>query len=67
MSMKALLLLLTIPRQISSLSVVFFGDPFTLGVGDHLGWLGRIDPWPQPCDGYNLGIRGNTSRQIRTR
>lgn len=53
--------------------VVFIGDSFVNGTGDlsYLGWVGRV--CAQACDrggeltAYNLGIRGNTSTDIKHR
>ena len=56
-----------------SLRVCFIGDSFTNGTGDDtcLGWVGRVCAASrrQGCDltCYNLGIRGDTSADIRLR
>lgn len=53
--------------------VLFFGDSHTVGVGDPsgLGWVGRIVAATHavgtPLVAYNLGIRGETSRDVLRR
>jgi len=53
--------------------ICFFGDSLTLGTGDQacLGWAGRICVPPvvrgRALTYYNLGIRKNSSREIRAR
>ncbi len=50
-----------------------FGDSFVAGVGDphHLGWVGRVAARAEargvPLTAYNLGIRLNTSADVRAR
>ncbi|MFJ6211867.1 GDSL-type esterase/lipase family protein [Streptomyces sp. NPDC092296] len=57
----------------SDLRVCFVGDSFVAGVGDpeHLGWVGRLSGRThreqQPLTSYNLGVRLQTSRDIRDR
>lgn len=61
------------PRRKSLSRICFVGDAFTVGAGDEtvLGWVGRIalDQWSRGHDVtvYNLGIRGNSTRAIKTR
>lgn len=51
----------------------FLGDSFVAGVGDpaHLGWAGRLAARAETgglvLTGYNLGIRLNTSSDVRAR
>jgi len=51
----------------------FVGDSFVAGVGDpaHLGWVGRLAARAETrsvvVTGYNLGIRLNTSDDVRIR
>ncbi|PZS33319.1 MAG: hypothetical protein DLM58_08040 [Pseudonocardiales bacterium] len=51
----------------------FVGDSFVAGVGDpaHLGWVGRLTARAETrgvtVTGYNLGIRRNTSSDVRAR
>ncbi len=53
--------------------ICFIGDSFVNGTGDpeHLGWVGRVCALSQTNEmeitHYNLGIRGNTSVDIRKR
>ncbi len=53
--------------------VCFFGESFVLGAGDPsgLGWVGRVTRAANAngfwLTTYNLGIRGETSRSLRTR
>jgi len=53
--------------------ICFFGDSFTAGTGDptYLGWTGRacaaVTSPNYELSYYNLGIRGNTSKQIEVR
>jgi acyl-CoA thioesterase-1 len=55
------------------LRVCFVGDSFVASVGDpeHLGWVGRLCASSRrsgvPVTGYNLGVRGQTSREVRDR
>ncbi|MGE5147967.1 MAG: GDSL-type esterase/lipase family protein [Candidatus Eiseniibacteriota bacterium] len=46
-----------------------FGDSFTNGTGDpeRLGWLGRASAGARDVTVYNLGVRGDTSADIRAR
>lgn len=49
------------------------GDSFVTGTGDQtgLGWTGRLALWARAAGHdvtlYNLGVRGDTSRQVATR
>jgi lysophospholipase L1-like esterase len=49
--------------------VLFFGDSFVAGAGDPrgCGWVGRVAAACAPLTPYNLGIRGETSAQVRGR
>lgn len=57
----------------SDLRVCFLGDSFVAGTGDpdHLGWAGRLAArthhagWPLTV--YNLGVRRQTSTEVRNR
>ncbi|MGY1822286.1 GDSL-type esterase/lipase family protein [Geodermatophilus sp. SYSU D00079] len=55
------------------LRVCFLGDSFVAGVGDpeHLGWVGRICARThregRPLTAYGLGVRRQTSRDVRAR
>jgi lysophospholipase L1-like esterase len=57
----------------SDLRVCFLGDSFVAGTGDpdHLGWVGRLATRThqagRPLTAYNLGVRRQTSGQIRDR
>lgn len=57
----------------SDLRVYFLGDSFVAGTGDpdHLGWTGRLAARThqagQPLTAYNLGVRRQTSTEIRQR
>lgn len=57
----------------SPLQLCFIGDSFVAGVGDEtaLGWTGRLVARAalqgHPVTAYNLGIRRNTSTDIRAR
>jgi len=46
-----------------------FGDSFVNGTGDpeRLGWLGRATAGARGVTVYNLGVRGDTSADIRSR
>ena len=46
-----------------------FGDSFVNGTGDpeRLGWLGRAGAGARDVTVYNLGMRGDTSADIRGR
>ena len=46
-----------------------FGDSFVNGTGDpeRLGWVGRVTQGACDLTVYNLGVRGDTSREIRER
>jgi lysophospholipase L1-like esterase len=50
--------------------VCFVGDSFVAGVGDpeHRGWVGRVAARSgHPVTAYNLGIRRDTSEDVRRR
>jgi acyl-CoA thioesterase I len=53
--------------------VCFVGDSFVAGVGDpeQRGWVGRVTARSyrdgHPITGYNLGVRGDTSEDVRRR
>ncbi|MGY1813183.1 GDSL-type esterase/lipase family protein [Blastococcus sp. SYSU D00820] len=55
------------------LRVCFVGDSFVAGVGDpeHRGWVGRLCAGSaaagRPLTGYVLGVRRDTSRDVRAR
>lgn len=57
----------------SDLYVCFVGDSFVAGVGDseHLGWVGRLVARTRNAGrsltAYNLGVRGQTSGDVRQR
>lgn len=56
----------------NDIRICFFGDSFTHGVGDpeHRGWVGRLkfsDQEKTELTLYNLGIRRNTSEDIKQR
>jgi acyl-CoA thioesterase-1 len=57
----------------SDLRVCFLGDSFVAGTGDpeHLGWVGRLTTRThqagRPLTAYNLGVRRQTSSEIRDR
>ncbi|MFC7447967.1 GDSL-type esterase/lipase family protein [Rhodococcus daqingensis] len=59
--------------QSEDLRICFVGDSFVAGVGDEtaLGWTGRLLARSaragRPATGYNLGIRRDTSTDIRAR
>ncbi|SEM18733.1 DUF459 domain-containing protein [Rhodococcus maanshanensis] len=59
--------------QTEDLRICFVGDSFVAGVGDEtaLGWAGRLlarsAQAGRPVTGYNLGIRRDTSTDIRAR
>lgn len=61
------------PARKSFSRICFIGDAFTVGAGDEtaLGWVGRLarGEWERGHDvtPYNLGIRGNSSRDIAGR
>lgn len=61
------------PQRKSFSRICFIGDAFTVGAGDEtaLGWVGRLaqGEWQRNHDVsvYNLGIRGNSSRDIAGR
>ncbi|QDC01648.1 GDSL-type esterase/lipase family protein [Mesorhizobium sp. 8] len=61
------------PARRSFSRICFIGDAFTVGAGDEtsLGWVGRLcaGEWERGHDisTYNLGIRGNSSREIAKR
>jgi len=64
-------LMTTIDTQ--DIRICFIGDSFVNGTGDpeHLGWTGRVCALTQTTEialtHYNLGIRGNTSNDIKER
>ena len=49
--------------------LLVFGDSFVNGIGDpdHLGWVGRAVRGVRDLTLYNLGVRRETSRDIRAR
>lgn len=49
--------------------ICVFGDSFVNGTGDpeRLGWLGRASAGARDVTVYNLGVRGDTSADIRGR
>lgn len=53
--------------------ILFFGDSHTVGVGDPsiLGWVGRVvaasHAAGKPLTAYNLGVRGQTSKDVLER
>lgn len=57
----------------TDLRVCFLGDSYVAGVGDpeHLGWVGRVavrhSQQAGPLTAYNLGVRGETSQDVRGR
>ena len=54
----------------SDIRICFMGESFVNGTGDpeYLGWTGRVcSQVEQPLTHYNLGIRGNTSQQVKSR
>lgn len=61
------------PPRKSFSRICFVGDAFTVGAGDETtsGWVGRLarGEWDRGHDVtvYNLGIRGNSSRDISRR
>lgn len=61
------------PARKSFSRICFIGDAFTVGAGDEttMGWVGRLakGEWDRGHDisVYNLGIRGNSSRDIARR
>ncbi|MEO4042211.1 GDSL-type esterase/lipase family protein [Hoeflea sp. CAU 1731] len=61
------------PQRKSHSRICFIGDAFTVGAGDEtaLGWVGRLarNEWNNDHDItiYNLGVRGNSCRQIAPR
>jgi acyl-CoA thioesterase-1 len=64
---------ISVQRHSEDLRICFIGDSFVAGVGDEtaLGWTGRLlarsAEAGRPATGYNLGIRRNTSTDIRAR
>jgi len=58
---------------VTAIRICFTGDSITLGTGDEttLGWPGRLGraAWSQGHEDtvYNLGVRGETSADIRLR
>lgn len=61
------------PARKSFSRICFIGDAFTVGAGDEttMGWVGRLakGEWDAGHDVsvYNLGVRGNSSRDIARR
>jgi acyl-CoA thioesterase-1 len=61
------------PQRRSYRRICFIGDAFTVGAGDEtgLGWVGRLTAREfaagHDVTAYNLGIRGNSTRQIGAR
>ncbi|WP_067481299.1 DUF459 domain-containing protein [Actinomadura hibisca] len=59
--------------MVRDLRVCFVGDSFVAGVGDprHLGWAGRLAARAHaaklPLTSYNLGVRLQTSADVRAR
>ncbi|MEV6068158.1 GDSL-type esterase/lipase family protein [Nocardia sp. NPDC052001] len=59
--------------MVPDLRVCFLGESFVAGIGDrkHLGWAGRLavraTAAGQPLNYYNLGIRRETSTELRAR
>jgi lysophospholipase L1-like esterase len=59
--------------MVSDLRVCFLGDSFVAGTGDpeHLGWAGRLAARThrtgQSLTAYNLGVRRQTSAEVRQR
>jgi lysophospholipase L1-like esterase len=57
----------------AALRIAFIGDSFVAGTGDpeHRGWVGRVCAAAaargHDVTGYNLGIRRNTSADVRVR
>lgn len=49
--------------------ILAFGDSFVAGAGDpdHLGWIGRALAGRSDVTLYNLGVRGETSRDVSLR
>lgn len=49
--------------------ILAFGDSFVAGVGDpdHLGWIGRALRGQRDVTLYNLGVRRDTSAEIKAR
>ena len=60
-------------RGVDDCRVCFIGDSFVQGTGDPtgLGWVGRVVSETKQAGwnitGYNLGVRGETSRDIMAR
>src|SRR5690606_18564817 len=60
-------------RMLRDTRICFVGDSFVAGAGDRsaLGWTGRLvadaHACGHPVTAYNLGVRGQTSTQIRAR
>jgi acyl-CoA thioesterase-1 len=65
---KTLLMTTSVDRR-----VCFVGDSFVAGVGDpeHRGWVSRLAAWShragRPLTAYNLGVRRDTSEDVRQR
>lgn len=53
----------------SDIRICFFGDSFVAGTGDpgRLGWVGRVCAPNPAITAYDLGIRRDTSADIRAR
>lgn len=62
-----------LPEGARDLRTLFFGDSFVAGVGDPdgLGWVGRLVgvtfATGVPMTAYNLGVRRDTSADVRAR
>lgn len=59
-----------VARVIRDIRICFLGDSFVQGVGDpeHRGWVGRaLEATGGDITAFNLGIRRNTSEDIRRR
>ncbi len=62
-----------LPDVRPDLRVSFLGDSYVAGFGDaeHRGWVGRVAAWAHvigfPVTVYNLGVRRDTSADVRSR
>ncbi len=62
-----------LPDVRPDLRVSFLGDAYVAGFGDaeHRGWVGRVAAWAHvigfPVTVYNLGVRRDTSADVRSR
>jgi lysophospholipase L1-like esterase len=60
-------------KPVVALRIAFIGDSFVAGTGDpsHLGWVGRVSAAAtarrHDVTAYNLGIRRDTSADVRAR